>query len=70
MNEYIGGSIFNVCLACDIPTTVWDGIAEGTVSQGDWTRVDGDNHVIWGETICVSQGERHAPENTVYISSV
>lgn len=66
----MGGSILNAPLACDILTTGWDGTAEGTMPQGGWTRMDGDNHVIWGETIGVSQGERNAPENSVYISNV
>lgn len=65
-----GGYILNVPLARDILTTGWDGIAEGTMSQRGLSRMDGDKHVIWGETIGVSQGERNAPENSVYISSM
>lgn len=60
----------NVPLAHDIPTTTRDGTAEGPVPQGLWTRMDVDKHAIWGETIGASQGERDAPENVVYISSV
>lgn len=43
---------------------------QGTVPQGLRTRMDGDKHAIWGETIGASQGEGNAPESVVYVSCV